>query len=1158
LATDYSKIRDILIQEIEADVVGPREPYEQLKISPTGKYLSGVLYPKNISLQSTNTTKESPDSNFKRSSEGEEQDTITDASNFKMAMPNSIGITCNVSIESKSVKLIISYGRYKKGITKGKERGPWKREPFPTSEVDAGLVLDMVEGKHGPFNIGDMASYEYNIKKSKSGKYFILTVFLRNKLETNESKPNPSRCVFQPIIRLESINSSENCFIDVTSKISDDEDPDQQLFALLFKHRKQFAIGHGCSATWNLDKIIGDSTNMVETTFIPKFEIPKVGASNSPKIKMLKGLDLVELSKDELLHDCKKYKELLDPIVTEYSLWINEMKESVKHLEGFSDVGNSQILEFTEALERIQKGIDIISTKQEAGEAFWFTNKVMLYQRSYSEWAKINIDTGKRNGKEPQEMKGKWRLFQIAFILLNIESIYDPNSTYRKCADLLWFPTGGGKTEAYLGLIAFTLALKRLKKKGYYKYGVIVMMRYTLRLLTIQQFQRAASLMCACERIRLTMKLPDGKLKWGSERFRVGLWVGRKTTPNDLDDPVNGARVKHRELLNGKPVKESNPYIFRVCPWCGSSLTPREIDFDEKIKHMQVFCSDDTCHFSKKFHPDGLPVLLVDSDIYKLCPSMIIATVDKYAQIAKKPETGALFGKVMAFSENKGFIRTNDFDPPKTKIEYFSKFGQSELDPPELIIQDELHLISGPLGTLTGLYETAIDILCTRNGIPPKIIASTATTRKAQEQIKSLFNREKIKLFPPQGFKFGDSFFSEEITIDENNDEKRGRLYLGLCPTSRTGLTLLARVSATILYTIRKLLNDGADPKILDPFFTIVSYFNSMKELSQANRVYDDSVPDMMYNISNNYDMVEDDESEESEEDADDESEESTEPKAEYNTPRRIVKDELTSRKDHSEIPQVLEDLSTSNFDKERIPLDVLLCTNMIQVGVDIDRLGIMIINGQPKNTSEYIQASGRIGRQFPGLIITTFNHLKPRDLSHYENFLYYHSTFHKNVEPVSLTPFSPRSRDRGLFGVLVALTRLQEPLLAPRNSAGRFRKTFPQFEDLIHDISKKIEDRVENVDKPEAADTKKHIESHYSHWDKYATEEKDWLRYERNPYLEAVEKDQNNRNYHYLMRSKSYTIDKNEMYVPNSLREAEDEVNLRYYTKNYEDESDE
>src|SRR5262249_49357206 len=334
------------------------------------------------------------------------------------------------------------------------------------------------------------------------------------------------------------------------------------------------------------------------------------------------------------------------------------------------------------------------------------------------------------------------------------------------------------------------------------------------------------------------------------------------------------------------------------------------------------------------------------------------------------------------------------------------------LRPPDLIIQDELHLISGPLGTLVGLYETAIDKLCSwevgGKKVRPKVVASTATIRRAGDQVHGLFLR-KLNIFPPTGLEITDSFFS----LQRKSSEKTpGRKYIGVCAPGRRLKAALIRVYIALLSAGQVLFEKyglGADP-----WMTLVGYFNSLRELGGMKRLVDDDVRTRLRK------MVE----------------RGLANRTLY-TPDTVK--ELTSRLGSTAIPETL-DLLETRFDPvilEQIkarkggggeyitrPLDVLLATNMISVGVDVPRLGLMVVAGQPKTTAEYIQATSRVGRKHPGLVCTVFNWARPRDLSPYETFEHYHSTFYKHVEALSVTPFSAGATARGLAALLVALVR--------------------------------------------------------------------------------------------------------------------------------------
>jgi ATP-dependent helicase YprA (DUF1998 family) len=588
------------------------------------------------------------------------------------------------------------------------------------------------------------------------------------------------------------------------------------------------------------------------------------------------------------------------------------------------------------------------------------------------------------------------------FILQSLEGLANNESDDREIADLLWFPTGGGKTEAYLGLIAFTLMLRRLRKTP---HGVAAIMRYTLRLLTTQQFERAALLMCCCEDIRKR----SGQL--GSEHFEVGLFVGRGGTPNTLENAKKALKIL-RDNADADVGKFGNPIQINICVWCGSKLGPYEHIVEDRCVAR---CPDPNCQFSS-----GLPWLVVDEDLYSRRPNLVIGTVDKFALLAIKEEAGNLFNRMAG--QNPGL---------------------------DLIIQDELHLISGPLGTLTGLYESAIDEIGRQKskdgkglGPRPKIVASTATIRRATEQVRSVFDREVCQ-FPPSALDSRDSYFAVESL-----PEKKGtRRYLGVMAPELSQSTVLVRTYASLFHEAS--IGDWED-SVRDVYWTLVAYFNSLRILASAQLLMLDDVVDRLDLLNGG--------------------------SAHIRQPGDN-KIELTSRASATDIPKYLRQLRVGLPDSDTV--QTLLATNMISVGVDIDRLGLMVLAGQPQGTAEYIQASSRVGRRDPGLVVTVYNSTRSRDRSHYESFLPYHSALYRRVEATSVTPFSPRSRSRALHAAFVILCRHLVPELQKNDSAKNILQHLSEV-DAIKDV---LISRVTRVDPIEAVDTRRELDDFVADW---------------------------------------------------------------------------
>jgi hypothetical protein len=607
-----------------------------------------------------------------------------------------------------------------------------------------------------------------------------------------------------------------------------------------------------------------------------------------------------------------------------------------------------------------------------------------------------------------------WRPFQLAFILLVIPGLIEPAREDRDCMDLLWFPTGGGKTEAYLALTAFQIFHRRLVSKERREHGgTDVLMRYTLRLLTVQQFQRAASLVCACEALRLS----DTRL--GSARITLGLYVGADTSPNKMDM----ARAAIVEEHAGQQPKSTPRQLVR-CPVCGAELHGTDHSADPLLPRVDIECHNKLC----VTRGVPLPILTVDESIYTYPPSLLIGTVDKFAQIPRRTDMRRIFGL---------------------------DGGQ----PPGLIIQDELHLISGPLGSMAGLYETIVDVLCTRDGVRPKVIGSTATIGQAAKQVRALFNRSVLQ-FPPPGFDADDSFFAVRDSVGPD------RMYIGIPTAGRSPKFALQAVIAALLQTASALRQSGkVTDEVIDTYWTCVAYFNSLRELGGATVLLQDDVPRQMQFLATRLGV----------------------PQRDLQIPV-----ELSSRQSSRELPGLLQKLSSTlaqfaaDPNEFPEPEDAVLASNMISVGVDVPRLGLMVVNGQPKSTAEYIQASSRVGRRYPGMVFVLYNFGRPRDLSHFEHFMDYHSALYRSVEATSVTPWAPRARDKALHAVVCSIVRHMVPGMTDDEAAISFDANDP----LIASISKSILGRANDAtDGIETVETRADIAAIIHEWARRAND---------------------------------------------------------------------
>ncbi|MED4182090.1 DISARM system helicase DrmA [Priestia megaterium] len=1024
------EVRKELLKRLHTELVGPDHIKEVIKTKPLQKYLCGILWPQNSSL-----AKEEDEINRSEGKETNKEEIELLAPLAKAMNPSAIGLSFLIDKNSPKVKVSVNIGMYQELD----DQEHWERNAYKLEEYEIDFFLDL--GKRKQILVPDTTNIYLEWLARPFGDTLAVSMFLVNRnIQEVDEHDIDFKCVFQPEIIVESKERESFVVRQAFSNTNEGyRDADTRSNDLLYRNETVFAVGHSIAVKWEHVTSDASRAGKLTTNIIPSYEIPMV---IPPDWNKGGTLDMKKLAK---IKSGKELKAALDPLCDEYDKWIKERENEILQIdEAHREIAVEHMRKCNDSLVRMRNGVNLIANDKTILKAFRFANEAMARQRSQSIFA--------LEGTPPEEVKAIWRPFQIAFILQNLEGTVNPESPDRELADLLWFPTGGGKTEAYLGLAAFTMGYRRMRESQGLRtdVGISVIMRYTLRLLTVQQFQRAAALICACESIR---KLAPSLL--GHTPFRIGLWVGKKSVPNDFNEALDTVEVLRAQALGKKDVyidkSKGSPIQLVSCPWCGDPLfdedNPRlflkSYKADQKKRRLFIRCPNKSCEFHSTNTPEGIPVIVTDEEIYRLLPDMLIGTVDKFAQMPWKPEIQNLFGKVKGEVKDWGFISsgatTKETVNVKNVAGTLSVADSRGIHPPDLIIQDELHLISGPLGTMVGLYETAIDYLSSIeiNGkrIGPKVVASTATIRNAHQQIKGLFNR-KAKIFPSPGLSHKDSFFAKQRTLED----KPGRTYVGIFAPGRSMKTALLRTYANLLSST-PAMEGMYSGESLDPYQTLVGYFNSLRELGGAVRLIEDDVPSRMRTLEN----------------------QSSEEHMFIYKKREYERDvpELTSRIDSSEIPKILKKLEQS-FHKEGSsqPVDVLLASNMISVGVDVSRLGLMVVNGQPKTTAEYIQSTSRVGRSHPGLVLTLYNWIRPRDISHYEEFYAYHAAIYRYVEPISVTPFSSRARDRGLAGATVSMARLGYSTMTTNKSAAHF------VEDMT--ISKNLQqfllDRVQNI----------------------------------------------------------------------------------------------
>ncbi len=1185
-------VRTELLLALRQQVLGPRYSDEETlpnSLDPRNEFITGVLIPRTAEDVLAQEIEDQADTLGTGNDEFQDDDTdeeIPVASAPVLdpkSLPRSLGISFIATTtegDHPSVMICATWARYQ--VTKNLQDNSqaFTRKPncyiTPTPIcVTENQIISEVDQVQISLR---STPTQRKINAYKISIYLVNNTVINSALHPNEkSKIETQDLIFQPQIRVVLNDKTE--LIPFDSFEPDPEVPEtgslieeDESLSLIYRNSQAYARGHLCSAVWKaIDPerpCEGKQKNLLEwvdgsivqskygkihfkkfvlpdcrTEYVPCYPVqsPNIGwrqefTKESPQ---LSAVELAEAWNVEAL------KRALQPLADGYLSWISSQEAEINTLESkYHRAAIRHIKDCRRAAQRIQEAINLIQQDEEVRLAFCFANKAISLQASW-----------RRSGEF------RWRPFQLAFVLMNIPPISNPLHQDRLTCDLLAFATGGGKTEAYLGLAAFTLGLRRLRSEQDTNnhrtgHGVSVISRYTLRLLTIQQFRRALGLIVACEVLRVhntgtsrpagwrpgNCSLRDSYI-WGTTRFSAGLWVGGNVTPNSFKGYPHLGVTGAKDALMGKKA-DGEPAQVLNCPCCGTILAipkdglgtgthtihlvlreavvqsslaeqipileefesapqvqvtpiPGNVNYTtlsltftvkesasistwkldswwrdslqpllgtvtllpfrltrpgyfkrsyrggrgaENIENFEIYCPNPACDLNtnklwnekaplpfdgqctsqlsapnsftwdrpleaftiKSSYSSRIPIsaYTVDDQIYTRIPSLLVATVDKFARLAFEPRAGSIFGNINAYHSRTGYYRNlpgNDAPSPRTHVK-----DVHPLLPPDLILQDELHLIEGPLGSMVGLYETAVDTLCQRvyeeHLISPKYIASTATVRQSQSQVRCLFDRDVFQ-FPPPALSATDNFFAltadrvHPTEADENDQHSSGRLYVAVCAPGKGAQTPIVRIYSSLLQRIDQLRRSGYSDDDCDPFWTLVGYFNAIRELAGALTLYRQDIPER---LRHNADLIE-------------------------NTGRSLEEAiELSSRMDSTELPGLLSSLEKPLPEAR----DIVLSTSMFGTGVDIDRLGLMVVNGQPKTTASYIQATGRVGRRKGGMVVAFFRASRPRDLDHYEFFTGYHRAIYRYVEPITVTPFAARARERGMGPVAVALLR--------------------------------------------------------------------------------------------------------------------------------------
>ena len=996
---NHNDVRGQFVSFLEAELVGPTGgEFETLTDPPHRRYLAGTLYPRasedDFSSNGTPSTLELSDLDDEEDPEpyqGAVEDGVqpTDApvEASTQFLPSSLGMSFFTAADR--ITVTYSAGRYETVEAVPVEHGRRGERTWARAATMRGHLVVTGGMRDVPILEDGRGLLDVRWRARPGGH--LVTVTLTNAACARTQKPERmwDDLLTQVELSVEMPPGSLLQYPAVASETFDDEELELRL---QYRAHENHAVGHGAAPEWTKDGaadrvfartvplalVRGTLTELSDSWHVHPLAFDSSAMANS------------ESSRTDIC-------SALDSLVSAYSSWasgLDRETEAAIRLAG----------RVARAEGRMRTGVEVLRTDDVAWRAFQLANRAMVlqYQRGTKEYAGV-----RRSLAAPADLdlevvrvpKGRpWRPFQIGFFLNVLTGLVDPSHPDRELVDLIWFPTGGGKTEAYLLASAFEIFRRRLVD-GEFGAGTAVLSRYTMSLLTAQQFQRAAGTILSCEIIRRE------NTDLGSMPISIGLWVGNATTKNRFAD----ARA---DFLSVREASDpSDVFIVDRCSWCGTEIMPRRFSDDDAAYGVRASGSGFALHCPRPdcpFH-DRLPVHVIDDELYDAVPTFVLGTVDKFADLAWSERGGAFLGNAGTFA------------------------------PPSLIIQDELHLLTGPLGTTMGVYEHAIEMTCERDGRPPKVVASTATVRRAGEQVQGLFGRD-VAVFPPPGTDEADSFFARR------DDEGAGRLYVGLMPQGHTSDTAVVHALAALLQGPAALALEGEDR---DLFWTIVAYHSSLQELGRTMTIARDDVPlrlDARFGEN----------------------------------ARKLLADdveELTANVTRADQPRLLERLGSPAGTNDAV--SVLAATNMFSVGVDVPRLGLMLVNGQPKGTSEYIQATSRVGRSGPGLVMSLFRSSRPRDRSHFETFTSYHGALYRHVEPTSVTPYSPPSRRRSLHAALVILARFG----AGYRCNGDAGRAFPDGAQTLRGYADRLVAVVERVDPAEADSARASLDEFIDAW---------------------------------------------------------------------------
>ena len=1012
----YVEPRRRLVDWLRRQLVGPPGG-DRLRLSPLDRFPTGVLHPVDpdvSGIDPASTGREDAEPGLLDDREESPQadggpeggELAQPARRRRYVPPSSVGFSCFVRGDVR-LSITASAAVYRAGEERG-DAGRFQPREYVREELPERVVTwsrAAGPGEPGGTLWEGRAAVDVRAREHRDG--LIVTATLCNRAELDTDAPPPRRTRDRVTKSLFEVRLA--CVVEDGELVEYPRvDPsllteEEQELELQYREQRIHAVGHGAAANW--DARPGGKAR-IWSEFMPDAEVPMMTVDTGGEDAVLR---LARLAEAPMTDDLARFTGA-------YADWIARQERIAAELRSHDDrAAADRICErMRTALDRMRGCVEMLRADRMAAESFRLANRAMLDQM-------IQADCVAGRDAEPDGYR--WRPFQLAFLLTVMVSTVREDDPFRDVLDLIWFPTGGGKTEAYLGLIAFLIAWRRQRfpDSG---AGTTAFMRYTLRLLTRQQFERAARMVCALELVR--RRHPE---RLGESPIDIGIWVGGEITPNRYDR----AKELVEEVREGRPGAQYELLMER-CPWCGTPFDAAN-GYVATEDAFHFHCTDRACDFGSD--PRPLPCNVVDEALYANPPSLLVATIDKFARVAWEERTGAFFG------------------------------AGTGSRPPELVIQDELHLITGPLGSVAGLYEAGLDTLLVRRGVRPKYVASTATIRMAREQVKGLYARD-LAVFPPPGLSNDDTFFAR------TDRERPGRLYLGFLAPMLDQQHCLAPLAAALLAAPRALFDEDEerDP-LLDAWWTQVIYHGSLKGVGNSHNAFVTDVRDFGRRLAHELREARE---EGSSGETDGSAEEFTGALERFRSTRLA---QLTSRRTPRENAETFQQLASSHGDGAC--LDAVLATNMVSVGLDVARLALMIVNGQPLTTAEYIQATSRVGRaDVPGLVVANYYRHQARSLSHYETFRPYHESFYRFVEPSSVTPYTYQVRSRALHAALLIAVRHACDGLRSNGSAGRFRKDSPEVRAVLAELERRC---MSAAEAGQGRDTASHLHRLAGQW---------------------------------------------------------------------------